>query len=74
MSHIVTRAGIEYFEFDNTYTGTVSLTYKIKADNIEDARSILDSIAGSLSSSGVIGMATADADAKLTKTTPGKVK
>jgi hypothetical protein len=74
MSHIVRRHGVEYFEFDNTYVGRVSLTYTIKADNIEDAESILDSVAESLSSSGVIGMATADADAKLTKTTPGKVK
>lgn len=65
MSHIVTRHGVEFIEFDNQYVGEVTLTYTIKADNIEDAESILDSIADSLTKSGLIGMAGASADAKL---------
>lgn len=73
MSHIVQRHGVEYFEYDNKYTGEVTLRYTIKADNIEDASIMLSSIADSLSSSGVIGMSGSGADAKLTNTKPGKV-
>lgn len=73
MSHIVARDGGEYFEFDNSYIGKVELTYVIKADRIEDAERCLDSIADSLSRTGVIGMSTADANAKLTNTDSRKV-
>lgn len=71
--HIVTHGGIEYMEYDNTYDGMVVLTYTIKADQIEDAEGILDSIAASLQSSGVIGMTDSCASAKLTNTDSRKV-
>lgn len=73
MSHIVKRSGIEYMEYDNAYTGEVVLTYQIKADQIEDAEGILDSIAAALQRTGVIGMTDSCASAKLTNTDSRKV-
>lgn len=73
MSHIVIRHGVEYFEFDSAYVGEVTLRYAIAADRIEDAESILDSIADSLDKSGLIGMSNGDADAKLLTTKAGEV-
>lgn len=52
------NAGNEIMEYDETFTGTVTVTYIVKADSIDDANRCLKDIAASLARTGVTGISS----------------
>jgi len=72
--HIVHRFDGDYFEYDKTFVGTVTLTYNVKADNKAGADKGLRDVAEALSDTGIIGLSSSGYDAKLKKTKANKVR
>lgn len=71
--HLVKSWDGDYFEFDDKFTGTITLTYTVKADNVADANECLRYVAERLTDTGVIGVGMSTADARLKRSKANRI-